>query len=51
MEIIRDFHEVAGMPCVIGAVDGSHINVKAPSEEEWAYVNRKGNHSVNIQVS
>lgn len=49
--IIQDFYEEAGMPCTIGAIDGTHICIKAPSTEEWNYVNRKGQHSINVQVS
>ena len=44
------FKDVANMPNVIGAVDGTHVRIQAPSEEEWAYVNRKGEHSINVQV-
>lgn len=50
-DIIQGFYEIAGMPCTIGAVDGTHILVKPPKEEEWTYVNRKGQHSINVQVS
>lgn len=50
-EVIQDFYEIAGMPCTIGAVDGTHILIKAPQDEEWNYVNRKGQHSINVQVN
>lgn len=48
--MVADFHSIAGMPKTIGAVDGTHIRIKAPNEEEAAYVNRKGEHSINVQV-
>lgn len=38
------------MPGVIGCIDGTHIKITAPSNQEWAYVNRKGVHSINVQV-
>jgi hypothetical protein len=52
---IRDiklgFSQVAGLPNVIGCIDGTHIAIKAPfSDEEPAFVNRKGYHSVNVQM-
>ena len=30
---IADFHKTAGMPWVIGAVDGSLIHIKAPHDQ------------------
>ncbi|CAC5415318.1 HARBI1 [Mytilus coruscus] len=36
-------------PCVIGAVDGTHIRFQAPSHDEYAFVNRKNYHSINVQ--
>lgn len=37
-------------PNVIGAIDGSHIPIMAPSEHENVFVNRKNFHSINIQA-
>lgn len=48
-EIKRGFYELAGFPCVLGCVDGSHIRITAPSENEPNYINRKGYHSINVQ--
>ncbi|KAK0153299.1 putative nuclease HARBI1 [Merluccius polli] len=42
--------EIAGFPNVIGAIDCTHIAIKAPSEGEYAYVNRKHFHSLNVQI-
>jgi hypothetical protein len=50
VEVVTAFHEKFGMPATIGCVDGTHIPIRAPNEEEWAYVNRKGGHSINVQV-
>lgn len=38
------------MPSVVGAIDGTHIRIKAPAGEEWVFINRKGEHTINVQV-
>ena len=48
---IRDaFHQVARFPRVIGCIDCTHIQIQAPNVDEFAYVNRKGYHSINVQA-
>ena len=47
---ISDFQAISGLPKVIGAVDGSHIPMIAPSVDEYAYVNQKQFHSINVQA-
>jgi len=37
-------------PGVIGAIDGTHIKILAPREHNESYVNRKGFHSIQLQV-
>ena len=49
-EIKRGFHAIARFPNIIGAIDCTHIAIKAPSTNEFNYVNRKGFHSVNVQI-
>ncbi|XP_052261316.1 putative nuclease HARBI1 [Dreissena polymorpha] len=39
-----------GFPQVVGVVDGTHIRIQAPSANEDDYVNRKGFHSLNVQM-
>jgi DDE superfamily endonuclease len=39
-----------GLPNVLGCIDGTHIAIKSPSQNEDAYVNRKGFHSINVQA-
>lgn len=38
------------MPGVVGAVDGTHIPIIAPSQNHSNYVNRKGFHSIVAQL-
>ncbi|WAR12576.1 HARB1-like protein [Mya arenaria] len=45
-----DFYGIAGFPNVIGVIDGTHVQIKAPSHDEPAYVNRMGYHSINTQI-
>lgn len=44
------FFEIAGFPNVVGCVDGTQIKIKAPNVNEGEYVNRKGFHSLNVQM-
>ncbi|WAR11588.1 HARB1-like protein, partial [Mya arenaria] len=46
----RKFYSVAGSPNVVGAVDGTHVKIQAPPDNEADYVNRKGYHSLNEQM-
>ena len=45
-----DFLNIAGFPGVVGAIDGTHIRIIAPTENEHEFVNRKNFHSINTQV-
>ncbi|XP_059928879.1 putative nuclease HARBI1 [Gadus macrocephalus] len=49
-EIKRQFAAMSDFPNVIGAIDCTHIAIRAPSEHEFAYVNRKHVHTINVQV-
>uniref|UniRef100_A0A9J7Y7K9 Putative nuclease HARBI1 n=1 Tax=Cyprinus carpio carpio TaxID=630221 RepID=A0A9J7Y7K9_CYPCA len=45
----QNFFAIAGFPNVIGAIDCTHIPIKAPpGPNEGDFVNRKGVHSVNV---
>ena len=46
----RGFFTKGGFPGVIGCVDGTHIKIQAPHENENDFVNRKGFHSINVQA-
>lgn len=45
-----EFMERWGFPGCIGAVDGTHIAILKPRTEEHNFINRKGFHSLNIQI-
>lgn len=45
-----EFMESTGFPGVVGAIDGTHVRIVAPSVNEHLYVNRKRYHSINVQV-
>ncbi|XP_062375192.1 putative nuclease HARBI1 [Sardina pilchardus] len=44
------FHAIAGIPRVIGAIDGTLVRIRGPSHKEPAYICRKGYPALNIQV-
>ncbi|KAK0150793.1 putative nuclease HARBI1 [Merluccius polli] len=48
--IKANFMAIAGMPGVVGAIDGTHIQIIAPSKDEDVFVNRKKVHSINTQI-
>ncbi|XP_067121836.1 putative nuclease HARBI1 [Centruroides vittatus] len=48
--LTRKFKNIAGFPGIIGAIDGCHIPIKAPSEAAEKYINRKNFHSLILQA-
>uniref|UniRef100_A0A8C4X6H8 DDE Tnp4 domain-containing protein n=1 Tax=Erpetoichthys calabaricus TaxID=27687 RepID=A0A8C4X6H8_ERPCA len=46
----RNFFLLGNMPNTIGVIDCTHVHIQAPHEREWQYVNRKGRHSINVQL-
>ena len=40
----------AGFPNVLGCIDCTHIRLKKPNNNVADFVNRKGYHSLNVQV-
>ncbi|XP_076284711.1 uncharacterized protein LOC143211135 [Lasioglossum baleicum] len=50
VNVMQEFEKSCGFPNVIGAIDGTHIKIRAPSEDANSYINRKGFHSINVQV-
>ena len=45
----RKMEDIAGFPNTVGAIDGSHITIKAPHINHEDYFNRKQNYSINLQ--
>lgn len=39
-----------GFPGVVGIIDGFHVAILKPTENEQNYINRKGYHSINSQI-
>lgn len=50
VSVMRGFEEANGFPKTIGAIDGTHIRIDAPKENPADYVNRKGFHSIQLQI-
>eukprot|EP00105_Crassostrea_gigas_P025460 XP_011446057.1 PREDICTED: putative nuclease HARBI1 [Crassostrea gigas] len=52
-EVMQGFEKIKGFPRVLGAVDGCHIEIKAPQEKyhPLSYLNRKRDYSVILQVN
>ena len=44
------FYAMAVFPNVIGCIDCTHIRISRPHQHEHEYVNRKGVHSINVQL-
>ena len=44
------FYQLANLPGVLGIIDGTHIRIQKPSENEAEYVNRHFYHSMNVQA-
>ena len=44
------FHAVANFPNVIGCVDCTHVKIATPADNEHEYVNRKNDHTINVQL-
>lgn len=39
-----------GFPGIVGAIDCTHVQIQAPTANEFCYVNRKNVHSINVQA-
>lgn len=48
--VVERFHNLAGFPEVCGIVDGTLINIDAPTNNEPTYVDRHGKHSINCMA-
>ena len=43
------FYQKSKFRDCLGVIDGTHVAIRAPSDDEPSYVNRKGDHSINVQ--
>ncbi|XP_051156192.1 putative nuclease HARBI1 [Leptopilina boulardi] len=50
LRIEQAFREMAGFRNVVGAVDGTHIQISAPPDNAVSYINRKNLYSLNVQA-
>ena len=41
IQIKDEFYAMAGFPGLLGLIDGTHVRIQAPSENEPVFVNRK----------
>ncbi|XP_018578669.1 putative nuclease HARBI1 isoform X2 [Anoplophora glabripennis] len=48
-KVNQGFMEKCGINNIIGVIDGSHIEINKPKENQDAYINRKGYHSLLLQ--
>ncbi|XP_060583052.1 putative nuclease HARBI1, partial [Ruditapes philippinarum] len=51
-KVMNGFYAIRGFPSVIGCIDGTHVKLISPGQpDEAAYVNRKHQHSINVQAT
>jgi hypothetical protein len=48
-KVMEQFQRKQGLPHCIGVIDGTHILIKAPYDNQEQYVNRKKFHSLQLQ--
>ncbi|XP_060064182.1 putative nuclease HARBI1 [Ylistrum balloti] len=51
IRIKSEFFRIAGFPNVLSCIDGTFIKIQAPHQNEADFVNRKGYHSLNVQMA
>ncbi|KAG8238236.1 hypothetical protein J437_LFUL018114 [Ladona fulva] len=48
--LIQKNYQSFRIPGVVGYVDGTHVAIKAPKDEENLFLNRKSYHSMNVMI-
>ena len=48
--LVTHFFNSYGVPQCLGAIDGTHIQIKQPSSNSTDYINRKSYYSLNVQA-
>ncbi|XP_051793477.1 uncharacterized protein LOC127530540 [Acanthochromis polyacanthus] len=48
--IVQGFRDKWRFPQVAGAIDGTHIKIRAPTDDPASYYNRKGDYSIILQA-
>ena len=46
--LAKDFYDLGGFPSTCGCIDGTHVKVSPPKDDEISFVNRHHNHSLNV---
>ena len=46
----RDIQDICSIPGVVGFIDGTHIRISSALQGEKDYYNRKGFHSIQLQL-
>lgn len=44
------FQEKFNLPNILGCIDCTHVAIVTPTEHAVQYLNRKGYHSINVQI-
>ena len=47
-DIRESMFRIGGFPCAIGFIDGTHVRIAAPHENEPDFMNRKGFYSIKM---